>query len=209
MEIQYHGANCISITTKKTNIIIDSLGDENGKSLIKKGDVALFTNKSDVRAVNEAKLVIDKPGEYEVADTSILGIPARSYKGEAKTFDNTIFKIENDELKLAVIGNVNPDLTDSQLELLGEVNVVVIPVGDHDVTLSGSDALSIIKNIEPFIVIPTHYASGKQKYSTPQASLSEALKELAMEPSETVPKVKLKSSNFNEGDAIKLIVLES
>ena len=90
---------------------------------------------------------------------------------------------------------------------MGEVDVVIIPVGNHETTLSGSDALSIIKNIEPFVVIPTHYADSKIKYDTPQATLAEALKELAMEPSETVPKIKFKAANFIEGDAVKLVVL--
>jgi L-ascorbate metabolism protein UlaG (beta-lactamase superfamily) len=207
MEIQYYGANSIRITTKKANIIIDGLMGGGAKSLIKNGDTVLFTDKADRKVENEVRLLIDKPGEYEIADTAILGIPARSYKGEAKTFDNTIYKIENEEVKLAIIGNIHPELSDTQLELLGEVDVIVIPVGNHEITLSGSDALSIVKNIEPFVVIPTHYDDAKVKYETPQATLAEALKELAMEPAETVPKLKLKSANFNEGDTVKLIVL--
>lgn len=206
MEIQYYGANAIRITTKKSNIIIDGLID-GAKALVKSGDTVLFTDKVDPKVEGEVRLLIDRPGEYEIADAAILGIPARSYKGEPKTLDSTIYKIENEEVKLAIIGNIHPELTDTQLELLGEVDVVVIPVGNHETTLSGSDALSIIKNIEPFVVIPTHYADPKVKYSTPQATLAEALKELAMEPAETVPKLKLKSANFNEGDAVKLIVL--
>ena len=207
MEIQYFGANSIRITTKKANIIIDGFINGSTKSLIKNGDTVIFTDYEERNIYNEIKLLIDKPGEYEVADTSILGIPARSYKAEPKTLDNTIYKIENDEIKLAIIGNIHPELTDHQLELLGEVDVVIIPVGNHETTLSGSDALSIIKNIEPFVVIPTHYADSKIKYDTPQATLAEALKELAMEPSETVPKIKFKAANFIEGDAVKLVVL--
>ena len=208
MELQYYGANCLRITTKKANIIIDGLTSE-GKSLIKDDETALFTEFKERTINNRPKLIIDRPGEYEVADTSIVGIPARSYKGEEKTLDNIIYKIECEDIKLAIIGNIHPQLTDTQLELLGEVNVVVVPVGNHDVTLSGSDALSIIRNIEPYIVIPTHFSDTDIKYETPQSTLKDALKELAMDPSETVSKLKLKSSNFNEGDTIKLIVLES
>jgi L-ascorbate metabolism protein UlaG (beta-lactamase superfamily) len=209
VELQYYGANCIRITTKKANVIIDGLIDSNSKSLIKSGDTVLFTDTVERKIDTDVKLVVDRPGEYEIADTSITGIPARSYKGEAKTFGNTIFKIENEEVKLAIIGGINPELTDSQLEALGEVDVLVIPMGNHDETLSGVEALSIIKKIEPYLVIPTHFSDGKTKYETPQATLPEVLKELSMEPTETVPKLKLKSSNFNEGDATKLIILEN
>ena len=93
MEIQYFGANSIRITTKKANIIIDGFINGSTKSLIKNGDTVIFTDYEERNIDNEIKLLIDKPGEYEVADTSILGIPARSYKAEPKTLDNTIYKI--------------------------------------------------------------------------------------------------------------------
>jgi L-ascorbate metabolism protein UlaG (beta-lactamase superfamily) len=208
MELQYYGANCLRITTKKANIIIDG-SSVGGKSMIKNGDTVLFTDKGEKNITTDVKLVIDMPGEYEVADTSIVGVPARSYKAETGTFDNTIFKIECEDIRLAFIGNVHPTLTDSQLELLVGVDIVIIPVGNHETTISGSEALSIVKNIEPYIVVPTHFADSKIKYESAQASLAEALKELAMEPSETVPKLKVKASSFNEGDSTKLVVLES
>jgi L-ascorbate metabolism protein UlaG (beta-lactamase superfamily) len=208
MELQYFGANCIRITTKKANIIIDGIVGED-KPLIKNGDIVLFTRGDHKKFDQEAKLVIDQPGEFEVADTSILGIPVRSFGEEAKTFSNTIFKIENEDVKLTIIGNIHPELTDSQLELLGGVDVIVIPVGNNDSTISGSNALSLIKHIEPYLVIPTHFDDGKTKYEKPQASLAEALKDLGMEISETVSKIKLKAANFNEGDTTKLAVLEN
>jgi len=209
MELQYFGANCLKITTKKASIIIDCLPGLSTKSMVKPGDTVLLTEPVDNFVADDAKLIIDKPGEYEVGDTAVLGIPAKSYKGESNTFNNTIFKVENDEVSLAIIGNVSPELSGAQLELLGEVDVVVIPVGGNDTELSGTDALSITRNIEPFIIIPTSYDDKKTKYTTPHALLSDALKEIAMEPSETVPKLKLKSANFVEGDNVKLIVLES
>ncbi len=208
MELQYHGSNCIRITTKKSNIIVDGIVS-GGKSYIKDDDTVLFTDSEARKVDNKIKLLIDMPGEYEVADTSIFGISARAYRGEPKTSTNTIYKIEHEDVKLAIIGNIDSTLTDSQVEQLGEVDVIVIPVGNHETMLSGSDALVVIRSIEPYLVIPTHYDDGKIKYETPQAKLSEALKELAMEPTETVAKLKLKSSNFSEGDTTKLIVLES
>lgn len=208
MELQYYGSNCIRITTKKSNLIIDGI-ISGGKSFIKDGDTVLFTDSVENKIDNKVKLIINMPGEYEVADTSIVGISARAYKGEPKTLTNTIYKIVYEEVKLAIIGNIDSSLTDSQVEQLGEVDVIVIPIGNHDTTLSGSDALGVIKSIEPYLVIPTHYDDGKTNYDKPQAKLSEALKELAMEPTETVTKLKLKSSNFSEGDTTKLIVLES
>lgn len=208
MDIQYNGANCVRITTKKANIVVDdTLSDLGLKPAAKDTDTILYTAVDEKPPV-KAKLNINQPGEYEVADTSIIGIPARQYKDEDKVPKGTIFKLENEDVKVAIIGNSSPDLTDAQLEALGEIDVLVIPVGGNN-TLSGADALKIVKKIEPYVVIPTYYADKGIKYKEPQASLEDALKELAMEPAETVQRLKLKASNFNEGDAIKLIVIEA
>lgn len=208
MDIQYFGANCLKITTKKANIVIDdNLSEVGSKAVSKETDTVLTTTVQDEKPQPKAKLNINQPGEYEVADTSIVGIPTRVYKDDDKAPKGTIFKLENEDVKVAVIGNSSPDLSDAQLEMLGEVDILIIPVGGNG-TLSGSDALKIIKKIEPYVVIPTFYAEKGIKYKEPQASLEDALKELAMEPSETTQKLKLKSSNFTEGDAIKLVVLE-
>lgn len=209
MEIQYYGSNCIRITTKKSSVVIDDNLSDLGIKVAKDGDTVLSTSVNEDKPKVKAKLNIDQPGEYEVSDISVLGIPTKSYKDDEGTLNGTIFKLEGDDVKIAVIGNSNADLTDSQLETLGAVDVLIVPVGGNQNTLSGSDALRISNKVEPYILIPTHYADKSIKYKEPQMSLTEALKELAMEPSETVQKLKLKSSNFIEGEATILVVLET
>lgn len=209
MEIQFYGANCVRITTKKASVLVDDITDQGSKSLIKDDDTVLFTRVvGDRKTDKNVKLLVDQPGEYEISDTSVIGVPARGNKDEKGTLNNTIFKIENEEINVAVIGNAFAELTDAQLELLGEVDILIIPVGGNN-TLSADDALSIIKRVEPYIVIPTYFKDGKIKYETEPVNLEEAVKDLGMEISETLPKLKLKVSSFTEGDATKLVVLES
>lgn len=210
MEIQYYGANCIRVTTKKANLLIDdNLAELGSKSVIKDNDTVLYTFISDSERLSKAKLLIDQPGEYEIGDTSVIGVPTRAYADETGTLNGTIFKLEDEDVKVAIIGNSYADISDSQLEMLGAVDVLIIPVGNRENGLSGADALKIVKRIEPYILIPTHFEDKNVKYKQPQATLEEALKELAMEPVETTPKLKLKSASFNEGDPLKLIVLET
>lgn len=209
MDIQFYGANCIKISTKKCEIVVDdNLADLGRKSIIKAGEVALFTDVKQSTSIAELKLLVNQAGEYEVSDTLIQGVAARAYDDEPGKFSSTIFKISYDETSLVVVGHVSPDLSDSQLEILSGADILMIPVGNNEVTLSGTDALKIIKEIEPSIVIPTHYQSEKIKYPKNQASLADALKELAMEPSETVAKLKLKANSSIEEDTTRLVVLE-
>jgi len=81
-----------------------------------------------------------------------------------------------------------------------------VPVGGNGYTLDAIGALKLIKKIEPKLVIPTHYDDSGLKFPVPQQTLEEALKSLAMEPKETVTKLRLKSGEL--GDVTQLIVLE-
>lgn len=202
MELQYYGANCVRLATKKATIVID---DTTG-TVAKSGDLTLFTSTREKRKA-DVKITIDSPGEYEVSDTSIQGIAARAHMDEPGKQSATMFKIIGEDIRVAALGHIYPELSDEQLEALGTIDILLVPVGGSGFTLDSIGALKLIKKIEPKIIIPTHYADKGVKYEVPQASLEDALKDMAMEPKETVPKLKLKANELLvEGN--QLIVLE-
>lgn len=206
MELQFYGANCVRLTTKKAKVVIDdNLADLGQKTVIKAGDLAIFTGAhGPVEA--EVKLVIDQPGEYEVSEVSVQGIAARAHMDEEGKMTATIYRIDADDIRVAVVGHIFPELSNTQLEALGTVDILVIPVGNSGYTMDAVGALNLIKEIEPKLVIPTHYDIKGLKYPVPQVSLEEVLKGLAMEPKETVAKIKIKPADL--GETTELIVLE-
>ena len=208
MEIQALGANTVRVTTKKTSILInDSISD--AKSNLKDDEIVIFSNKTEKKLNKKARLFISSAGEYEVADVLIVGIPTFPYKEDSsKKLSSTIFKLISDDASLAVIGDVSPELTDSQIEDLGHVDALVIPVGGNGVTLDATQALKIIKKINPFVVIPVHYEDGLSIYSATQDNIEQVSKVLGLEIIEASNKFKLKSSDFIEGQATKLVVLK-
>jgi L-ascorbate metabolism protein UlaG (beta-lactamase superfamily) len=86
------------------------------------------------------------------------------------------------------------------------IDVLITPVGGNGYTLDPVGALSIIKKIEPKIVIPTHYADKALQYPVPQQSLEDALKALAMEPKQAASKLRVKPADLS--DTTQLIVLD-
>ena len=205
MEIQFYGGNCIRITTKKAAVVVDdNLVALGAKSVAKPDDIVLSTGR--FTDTPEAKLAVDGPGEYEVSGVSVVGVPARSHMDEEGATSATMYKVDAEDIRVAVVGHVHPDLTADELEALGTVDVLVVPVGGSGYTLDGIGALKVVKAIEPKVVIPTHYADKALSYEVPQQSLDEALKGLGMEPAEKVPKLKLKPSDLPE--VMQLIVLE-
>jgi L-ascorbate metabolism protein UlaG (beta-lactamase superfamily) len=186
MDLQFYGANCLSLTHKGTRIVIDdNLADLGAKSITKADD---------------------GPGEYEVADISVIGIAAQAHIDGPKTTNATIFKLVVGDLTVLVTGHIYPELNDAQLEKIGIVDVLIMPVGGNGYTVDPVGGLKLIKAIEPKAVIPTHYADKALNFTVPQQDLANALKELGMEPSETVSKLKVKPSELS--DVAQLIVLE-
>lgn len=204
MELQYYGANCIKITNKKNSIVIDdNLSKLGGKSVATSKDIVLATG--DTVLSPDARFTIDKPGEYEVADISVQGIAARAHMDEEKKMSATMYRLLIDGVRVVVLGHIYPELNDEQLEALGTVDILFIPVGGNGYTLDSIGAQRIIKDIEPRIVVPTHYDSSSLKYEVPQTPLEDAIKGLGMEVKQTLDSIKMK--NFELGEGTELVVL--
>jgi hypothetical protein len=207
MDLQFFGANCVSVTYKGVRLVVDdNLADLGGKSILKNDDVAIFTG---VHAAPPAglKLVADSPGEYEVGEFSVVGVAAQAHMDEASAVKAaTMFKVSAGELSILFTGHIFPQVSDTQLEAIGPVDVMIVPVGGMGYTLDAIGALKLLKEFEPKLIIPTHYSMKGLNYPVPQAELEIALKELAMEPKATVSKLKLKPADL--GDSAELIVLE-
>src|SRR5487761_1752012 len=149
MDIQFYGANCVVLSAAGVRVVVDdNLADLGGKSVLKAGDVALFTGPhADVKVA--AKLVIDGPGEFEVADFSMQGIPVRTHLDEEKQRTGTMYKLATNDVSVLVLGHIYPELSDDELERIGMVDVLITPVGGNGYTLDPVGALGIIKKIEP------------------------------------------------------------
>ncbi len=216
MDIQFYGANCIVITVGGARIVIDdNLTDLGSKSVSRAGDIVLFTaatvepleSKSKSGGPKDAKLCVKMPGEYEVSDVSIYGIAARSHMDETeKRKTTTMYKLIAKDIRVLITGHVFPKFKESDLEQIGVIDLMIVPVGGNGFTLDPVGALDMIKEIEPKLVIPTYYDDSKLNFPVPALTLEQALQGLGMEPKERVAKLRLKSADLTENT--RLIVLE-
>ncbi len=208
MDIQFYGANCISLNVQTTRLVIDDNLSELGKtSILKNEDVALFTSNITKNTSVKARLTLDSSGEYEVADISIVGIAARAHSDEPGTYNAVMYKVVSGDISVLLTGHIYPELSDDQLEAIGLIDVLIIPIGGHGYTLDPQGALSIIKALEPKLVVPTSFEDKSLKLPVPLLPLEVALKELGLEAKETLPKLRVKPSDFS--DVTQLAVLQS
>lgn len=113
----------------------------------------------------------------------------------------TMYSIVADDIAVAVVGHVHPDISEAQLEDLGVVDVLIVPVGGNGYTLDATGAVELVRKIDPKIVIPTHFADPAINYPVPQSELGIFIKELGATV-EVSNRLKLKAGAFGE----KLIV---
>lgn len=194
-EVEYKGANTVVISTKKGTIIADpklslvGLKDANLKDAIEVATEARFA----INAEN-ARLVIEGPGEYGIADFDIRGIAAqRHLDSESDPKASTIYRIEAGEIRVALVGNIYEKLSEDQLEEIGLIDILIIPVGGNGYTLDATGATTLTRLIDPKIVVPIHYADPALKYEVPQGDFETFAKELGA-PIEETPKLKLKQA---------------
>lgn len=192
-EIEYKGANNIIISTKKAKIVVDpKLSIVGLKDVPIKGAIELVTESRFAISDADATLLIDGPGEYGIADFDIRGIAtSRHIDTESQGLASTMYRIEIGDIRIAVLGNIDKKLSDEQLEELGVIDILVIPVGGGGYTLDATDAASLVRLIDPKIVIPVHYFDSQLKYEVPQDDLKLFVSELGV-PVETVQKYKMK-----------------
>ncbi|MDO8336436.1 MAG: MBL fold metallo-hydrolase [Candidatus Saccharibacteria bacterium] len=192
MEIEYKGATTITIKSGPAiNVVIDPKLSSVGLKDIKLTDVIEIVTDAEQIIDNDQKILISGAGEYEVAGVSIKGISIPRYKDPERKV--TAYKIEFNGTRIAVLGHVSDTLDEVQLENIGVIDVLALPVGGNGYTLDSHAAAKIVNQIDPKIVIPTHYKDAAVKYSEAQDDLESFLKDLGAQEHEVVDKLKIKN----------------
>lgn len=205
MDIEFFGANCVRLTTKKASVVIDdNLAHIGGKSITRDTDVVVCTQ--DVLAVTDSKeLKVHTPGEFEVKGVSIVGVQARAHTDQPGERTATMYKCIAEDTHVLITGHVYPELDDKQLETIGRVDVMIVPVGGNGFTLDPLGALKIIRKVEPSVVIPTQYSVKGLSYEVAALSLEEAVQNLAMQASEPVEKLKTKGLETDQQTSLVIV----
>lgn len=193
-EIEYKGGNTVVISTKKTTLITDPKMSVVGeKDQILKGAVELATEDKFLTNSEDFLLNISYPGSYEIGDFSINGFSEKRHLDDEKDIKRSvIYNIDALGTKIGLLGNIGPELSDDQLENLGVLDILILPVGGGGYTLDATSAAKIARNTDAKVIIPVHCADDGVKYEVPQSNLELFIKEMGVEVEKT-NKYKVKS----------------
>lgn len=216
MNITWYGQSCfqISSTQGKNNhvsIVIDPFDENTGLRPPRlQADVLLVTHDhhdhNNVKAVSGQPLVITGPGEYEIKGAFIQGILGFHDNSQGTQRGNvTIYTIETEEMRICHLADLGQkELSSDQLDKIGDVDILMIPAGGV-YTIEAAEAVKIIAQIEPKIIIPMHYKIPKLKIKLD--AIDKFLKAMGIRKIEPLPKFSIKKKDISPEET-KIIVLQ-
>ena len=207
MDVTWLGQSCFRLRGRSAAVVTDPFPPALGPKL--RLDANLVTvshgheNHSHVQSVRDA-YVIEGPGEYEVAGVTVRGLPTfHDPRQGAEYGPNTVYVIELDDVRVCHLGDLGHALDDRALEAIGNVDVLLVPVGGG-CALDGARAAEVVRQVEPRYVVPMHF--GHPAIRTELAPVERFLKEMGV--AETEPQSRL-AVQASSGEAeTKVVVLE-
>ena len=200
MHISWLGNTAIKLQAKPLDqditIIIDPYRPDHGefpRSLMP--DIGLYTRGEEGSiTLSGNPFIISGPGEYETKGALVSAL--------TQDDNNTLLRIDVEQLSIGHLGMIKKELTNDELEMLSEVDILFVPVVDFD-CLDAEKAAKICNTIEPRIIIPMAFKSD----TDPKAQGVELfLKEMGAPKSEPEKKVIIKKKDL-PAEETKVIVL--
>jgi L-ascorbate metabolism protein UlaG (beta-lactamase superfamily) len=196
MEINWHGLSCFRLTERGMATVVTDPFDHNvaGFDPLKlRGEIVTISHDAPghnfVSAVKGRNRVITGPGEFEIGGVFITGVQTdRKSKRSSTAPRNTLYVFDYNGITVAHLGDIQKVPSQTEVESLGGVNVVLVPVGGGG-SLNAAKAAEIVSLLEPGIVIPMHYQlPGSSMKLSP---LSRFLKEMGVGKIDPVPSLKV------------------
>ncbi len=215
-KIVWAGQACFQVSVSNgkdnsANIVIDPFSDIGLRMPNFEADILLVTHQhqdhNNVGAVKGNPFIIEGPGEYEIKEVFIKGIHSFHDDKEGKERGlNTIYTVEAEGMKFCHLGDLGQkQLTDEQLEKIGAVDILMIPVGGI-YTIDAGESQKIIGQIEPKVVIPMHYSLPKLKFKLD--GLEKFLKAMGKNSIEAQDKFTVKLSTLPKEGQTEIVVLK-
>ncbi len=210
MEITWYGHSCFRLTERNYATVVTDPYDSKkiGYEPLKlKAEIVTLShdapghNYSD--AVKGSTHVLTGPGEFEIGSVFITAVQTDSAGKKKDKVRNTVYVFDYDGITVAHLGDLQQIPTQSEIELLGTVNVALIPVGGGN-SLNAAKAAEVVSMLEPNLVIPMHYATPDSKVSLD--AINKFIKEMGLSKPESQPLLKVSRSGLP--DETHVVVLD-
>jgi L-ascorbate metabolism protein UlaG (beta-lactamase superfamily) len=145
---------------------------------------------------------VQGPGEYEVADILIAGVATAAEAMTGPT--NTAYVLRFDDLAVCHLGGLRSKLDAKQIEEIGSVDVLLVPVGGNGFVAPAA-AAEVVHQLEPRVVIPMEYRVDGQ--GSDLEPVDHFVREMGSKEFTTEPKLTVTRSSLPA--ELRVVVLES
>jgi L-ascorbate metabolism protein UlaG (beta-lactamase superfamily) len=182
MKVKWLGHSCFLITSRDGVRIVTELyvvgGDINYSPIKETADVVMVTHghddHSNVSAVQGKPELVRGDGTKTAKGIQFRGIATYHDASQGtQRGPNTVFCFTVDDIKLCHLGDLGHLLSPGQVNEIGTVDILFIPVGGF-YTIDASIASRICDQLKPKVVIPMHFKTPKCAY--PIAGVEDFLK---------------------------------
>jgi len=199
MEINWHGLSCFRLTERGLATVVTDPYDHKAvgfEPLKLRGEIVTVSHDAPghnfVTSVKGQSRVITGPGEFEIGGVFITGVQTnKKSKSSTKELRNTLYVFDYDGVTVAHLGDVQRVPSQTEIENLGGVNVVLVPVGGGS-GLNAAKAAEIVSLLEPGFVIPMHYEVPESNLQLDP--LNRFIKEMGVGTVEPIPSLKVTRS---------------
>lgn len=210
MEIVWHGLSCFRLIERGLgSVVTDPYGSASGLPELKlRADIVAISHDepchNNDKVVKGNRRIITGPGEYEIGGVFITGLSIMRKKDSKQNNSqpNTMYVFDFNGLVVAHLGNLSYVPSQAQIENLGAVQIALVPVGGGEV-LSPSQASEVISLIEPSVVIPMQYQTGKEAIEL--GEVTPFLKEMGIASLDPLPSLKVVQSGLSEETQVVLL----
>jgi len=181
MVIKWLGHSCFLITSKKgVRIVTDPYavgGGINYSPIRETADVVLVSHghadHNNVSAVQGKPEVVKGSGVRTARGIQFRGVATYHDGSNGKLRGaNIVFCFTVDDIKLCHLGDLGHVLSQVQMDEVGSVDVLFIPVGGS-FTIDATEAGQVCDQLNPKVIIPMHFKTPKCAY--PVASVADFL----------------------------------
>ncbi len=201
MEITWYGHSCFRLTERNYVTVVTDPYDNKviGYDPIKlKAEIVTVSHDApghnNSGAVKGTTHVLTGPGEFEIGGVFITAVQTDSAGRKTKDAPrNTIYVFDYDGITVAHLGDLQKIPTQSEVELLGTVNVALVPVGGGN-SLNAAKAAEVVSMLEPNLVVPMHYATPDSKIKLDE--INKFIKEMGLSKPDAQASLKVSRSSL-------------
>lgn len=157
MNIQYLGDSSFKISSKEATILTDP-GVKGGKISKAKGsaDIVIFSQEDFIQQEDLAGndgFILQNPGEFEIKEVLVDAYYDDSQENKGAKEKNIVAVFNAEGIRVAFLGKLRGNLNKEVIENLGTVDILLLPIEGEN-TIDVKEALTVIKDIDPRMVIP-------------------------------------------------------